>query len=316
MRLGGLRLFGPSPDAGRGLEDWRQALGGLQSPAEYRNPYLELADARALFDQALAMFHDRQDYEKMQTVAELYRKLAPAGQADEKVAQAAEAQARKLQGEAKPPIEEVRVHYLQAAEAYEQAARSWSGKQGFDGLWHSVNCYLPAHAADRAAAVLTQLTLLDQRDARLAEGWFLLAETQRAAGQMDRARLAYLRSMQYADTPFAARARYQLAVEAADRKSWIEAEDILKPNLDSVGVERATHEKSLYQMAWIQLGKQNLNRAVFYLNDATGRYPNNPMALLVRSRLAECHRQLADQAYQQEIHERDAFSKGDRRAEV
>ena len=48
--------------------------------------------------------------------------------------------------------------------------------------------------------------------------------------------------------------------------------------------------------------------AVYYLDDATGQYPNNPRALLVRGQLAECYRQLADQAYQQEVEARAAFS--------
>jgi tetratricopeptide (TPR) repeat protein len=307
LRLGGLRLFGSSPDAARALEAWRQALGPVGAQADYRNPYLELAEVRSLFERALTLFADLQDYDRMRAAAEQYAKLAPPGLAQEKVAQASEAQAKKLQADAKAPVEEVRTHYRQAAEAYEQAAKDRPDKEGFAALWRSARCFLEAHDTARAAVVLTQLDRLDQGDARLAEGWFLLAEAYRAAEQPDKARPAYLRSMQYAATPFAARARYQLALEAADRKDWKAAEDILQPNLAALAGDREAHEKSLYQMAWVQLQKQDFGRASFFLKQATGRYPNNPRALLVRGELAECYRRLADQAYRTEQEQRQTF---------
>jgi tetratricopeptide (TPR) repeat protein len=300
LRLGGLLLFGPNPDAARGLEDWRTALSGVQTTADYHNPYVTLEEARTLFDQALAMFGDTQDYEQMRAVAELLRKLAPSGEADEKVAQAAEGQAKKLQAEAEPPVEEVRTCYRVAGEAYEQAATARPDRQRFDVLWRSARCFLDAQEADRAAAVLAQLDRLDQEDARLAEGWFLLAEAQRARGQPEKARPAYLRSMQYAATPFAAHARYQLAVEEIARKNWKEAEEILRPNLDGSNVDHLAHQKSLYQMALVQLNKQDMGRALVYLGKAIEIYPNNPMALVVRGQLAECYRRLADQAWRKE----------------
>jgi hypothetical protein len=308
LRLGGLRLFGPAPDTERGLENWRLAMAELPAGTEFQNPFLEVSDVRSLFEHALSMFLDGQDYEKMRLVAELYRKVAPAGQGDEKLAQAAEAQAKKLQSEPAPPAEQVRALYRQAAEAYVLAAKARPGKQSFDILWRSADCFLRAQDADHAAAVLSSLDQLDRADVRLADGWFRLAESERTAGHADKARPAYLRSMQYAATPFAARARYQLALEAADRKKWREAEEILQPNLNGIAADRDAHEKSLYQMAWIQLQKQDFSRALFYLADATGKYQNSPWALVARAQIPDCYRKLADQAYRQGLEERNAFS--------
>src|SRR5205085_9810229 len=113
-----LRLFGPNPDPARALEDWRLALADVQAPTDYKNPLLELGELQALFAQALGLFQDGQDYDKMQSVAALYRKLGPAGLADEQLAQAAEAQAKKLQRETPVPVAEVRVCNLRAAEAW------------------------------------------------------------------------------------------------------------------------------------------------------------------------------------------------------
>ncbi len=137
LRLGALRLAGPTVDPAQGLEDWRQALAGVQTPADYRNAYVKLDEVRQFFDQALAQFQEAQDYERMQAVAQLYRKVGPAGYADDKIAQAAEAQAKELQAKSETPTEEARTCWRRAAEAYAQAARARSGKDRFDALWHS-----------------------------------------------------------------------------------------------------------------------------------------------------------------------------------
>jgi hypothetical protein len=307
LRLGAMRLFGRSPEPARALEDWGNALAALARPADYRNPYLTLAEVRALFDQALALFEDLHDFEKMQAVAELYRKLAPPGQADEKIAEAAEAQAKKLRADAQRPTEEVRSQFKRAGDAYELAAKSRSGKEGFDALWHGARCFLDAGDTDRAADVLLQLNRLSAEDERLAEGWFLLAEAQRVAGRKEKARPAYLRSMEYAATPFAARSRYQLAMDEVERKNWKAAEEILQPNLVGAAVDREAHEKSLYQMAWLQLQKEDFGRALLYLKQATAHYANNPKAILVPAQLADAYRRLADQAYLKEQEARQSY---------
>jgi tetratricopeptide (TPR) repeat protein len=304
LRLGGLRLFGPTPNVAEALSDWRQALAELRRADDYRNPYLELAEVRELFEQALGKFQEQQDFEQMRAVAELYRKLAPAGYADEKLAQAAEAQARKLQGDAPTPIQEVRTMYFVAAEAYAKAARTRPDKQGFDALWHSANCLLAAQDTGQAGKVLVELEKMDQEDARVAEGWFQLAETYRRGGQEGEARQAYLHCMQYAATASAARARYEIALQAIAERQWKDAEDTLKPNLVAAALDAATHEKSLYQMAWVQRQKPDDNLAVFYLNQATSQYPHNPQALLMRGQLAEAYRRLADEAYYKEDSQR------------
>jgi tetratricopeptide (TPR) repeat protein len=307
LRLGGLRLFLPNADVAQALEDWRCALAKLQPPAEYQNPYFPPDDARTLFDQALALFQESQDYERMQTVAELYRKLLPPGQADAKVAQAAEKLAEKLMSEPEPPIKEVQAHWRRAGELWELSAQARSAREGFDALWHSANSFLRAREADQATRVLLQLEKRDQEDVRLAEGWYLLAELRRSAGNIEDAKQAYYRSMQYATTPFAAQARYQLAHEAAERKRWDKAAEILQPNLDGPPVDRDAHEKSLYEMAGVQLQKLDFGRAAFYLDKATVLYPSNPDALRLRGQLAECYRQFANQAYQMEAKAREDF---------
>jgi tetratricopeptide (TPR) repeat protein len=204
----------------------------------------------------------------------------------------------------------VRSHYLDAGQSLLQAAKTRPAKEGADLFWRSARCFLEALDVDRAADVLVQLDGIDHDDPRLPEGWFLLAETLRGTGLLANnvdaksrfalAEQAYNRCMQYATSPFAARARYQLAQDAAEKRDWKRAEEILQPNLLGVDQDRDAHEKSLYQMAWIKLQQSDFDRALFFLEQATGRYANNPRALLARSQIAECHRRLADQAYDKE----------------
>ena len=300
LRLGGLLLFGPNPDLSAGIDAWRAALAATRIPADYRNQHLSLGEARALFEHALELLAELQDFDKMRTVAELYRRLTTDGQADVKLAQAAEGQAIKLRTDAKAPIEEVRAHYLAAGQSLLTAAQARPAKLSADLLWRSARCFLEARDADRAMEALVQLDRIDSDDTRLPEGWFLLAESLYAAGQRDKAEQAYNRCMQYATTPFAARARFQLAQDAAEKRNWKQAEEILQPNLLGADQDREAHEKSLYQMAWIKLQQHDFDRALFYLEQATGRYANSPRALLARSQVAECHRRLADQAYEKE----------------
>jgi tetratricopeptide (TPR) repeat protein len=307
LRLGGLRLFGPNADTTQGLDDWRQALAGLVTAASYRNPYLELSEVRALFDQAITLFQETQDYERMQAVAELYRKLVPQGHADEQVARAAEERANQLQRDQHKPAEEVHACHRRAAEWWLVCANTRTDKTNFEALWHSATCFLLGRDADQATKVLLQLEQLDQGDVRLAEGWFRLAELRRELGHKDDAKQAYYRSMQYATTPFAAQARYQLARAAVERMSWDKAAEILEPNLVGPPVDREAHEKSMYEMAWVQLQKPDFGRAAFYLDKATVLYPHNPRALLLRGQLAECYRHFANDAYQKEVKAREDF---------
>src|SRR5205807_5639954 len=93
LRLGHLALAASPVEA---LSYWQTALEKVQTPADLRNPYVELEQVRAWFEQALRQLHDTQDAERTQAVAELYRKIAPGGEADRRFAQAAEGRAQQL----------------------------------------------------------------------------------------------------------------------------------------------------------------------------------------------------------------------------
>ena len=102
LRLGELRLsFHAGKDAAQALDDWKQALANVNTPTDFKNPHFELKQVRALFDHALKHFNDIPDPQKTEELAALYRKIAPAGVAELKLAEAAEALAKQMQEKGK-----------------------------------------------------------------------------------------------------------------------------------------------------------------------------------------------------------------------
>jgi hypothetical protein len=164
-------------------------------------------------------------------------------------------------------------------------------------------------AKDMAAAAnaLERFVMHAKDESRLAQAWYLLAETQVGLGHKDQARQAYYKCIEFPATPFAARARYQLAVDEMERKDYPHAKEILKQNLtaESPARDRESHEKSIYKMAGLLLQMHTYDEAAWYLKEAARQYPNNAYALAARDRLADCYRALAEET-QDKIKELDA----------
>ncbi len=306
LRLGEVKLFGPTEDAKAGLEIWAKAVEKIRTPNDYRNKVLELSRARELFETACRHFLEAQDFERAQQVAELYKKLAPPGVAEETIAQAAEGQARDLKDqaaplsgpEAKAKLAEARTFFHRAGVGYEQAALARGDKVEAEVFWRSAQCYVAAQDFPRAGVVLDKFVQLDKNEKRLAEAWLSLAEAHLAQGNKDKAWAAYYKCTEFPATPFAYRARYQLALEEIDKKNYPQALDILKQNLGSSSpqMDREAHENSLYKYARLLLQLQIYDKAVIYLKEASQQYPNNPDVLGLRDQLGDCYRRLAERA--------------------
>lgn len=312
LRLGALRLAAATPDVGRALNDWRQALAKVYGPKDYANPYLDLAQTRALFDRALQTLERGPDPGKAGELAELYRKVAPPGTAENLQARAAELAALRLQErvrrhEAGVKDDDVRAQQRRAAQAYEQAAQRGPEGRRAEALWRSARCYLAAKEPVRAAELLDDYVKLDKNEARLAEGWLALGEAFRAQGKAEQARQAYYRCLEYPATGPAQKARFQLALDVLAKKELTpkdleQARDILRQNLAESGptLDRDAHQKSVYKLAWVLLQMQEYDKAVVYLREAARQYPHHPAALEYRYQLGECCRRLADAALKKE----------------
>jgi RNA polymerase sigma factor (sigma-70 family) len=193
----------------------------------------------------------------------------------------------------------------QAAAGMKVVVRPLEGDQGIGSdegqantYWRSAQSYLAAKDFSRAGDLLKKFIDLEENQDRLAGGWLALAETFVALGDRDKAREAYHKCIEFPLTPFAARARYQLALGEMDKKNYEQARAMLMQNLEAKGLvqDRSAHEESIYKIADLFYLLEDFDKAVFYYKKAIEQYPRNSGALAARDQLGECYCKLAKQA--------------------
>lgn len=303
LRLGELHINGSLPDPSRGLTHWTAALASLRSHHDYGGILVPLEKARTWFEDAFKVFIEGQEFRRGEELALVYKKIAEPGRADELLAEALFALAgetkEKLRGQpaklADKKQEELRGQFHRAAVAYDQASTKL--KEPASVLWKAARAYLEAQDNAHAVTALDRFVRVEKEEPRLAEAWLSLAEAHLALGDKDKARLSYYKCIEYPSTPFANRARYQLALEETEKKNYDQARNILEQNVKNItpDTDRTAHEKSLYLLARILILKEDFSQAVQRLHQATLQYPANPLALTARDQLADCHRKLGDQ---------------------
>ncbi|MBI1832840.1 MAG: hypothetical protein HYR84_15475 [Planctomycetes bacterium] len=301
LRLGQLR-FALGTEIGQALADWQAALEPVHEPKDYRNPHVDIEQVRGWLKQALEHSQKNQDPQKTEAVAQLFRRIAPAGVAEVLVAEAAQAVADQLADQRKLRADsvkdgEVEAQYRRAAEAFERAAQARPEAERADALWRSAHCYRLAMERGHALRVLNlSVRIENAKEDWLAEAWQTLGDLYRADGKNDFARDAYHKCLQYPDTVFAYRARYYLAVEEAEKKNYAQAYEILKQNRASASldIDRVWHEKTLFRMAGLLMEMNQYPEAHVNLKACLELFPENPNNLLVREQLGQCYRHMAE----------------------
>jgi tetratricopeptide (TPR) repeat protein len=306
LRLGELRLSMGPKEAGQGLADWREALAGVQGPSDFKNPYIKATEVCELFDHAINLAADWQDPEKTQQILELYRKLAPSGSADQRLADAAEKRAVQLAEMLKNMVGtvtalDVEAQYRLAADLHASAAKAVPVVERPESLWRSGLCYLSAKMTAKAQAAFKEHVLIEKDEARLAESWFTQGDLYFSAGDKVKARVAFVKCIEYPNTKFAFRSKYFLALDEIDHKNYERAYAILKENLGARdAVDRATLEKTQFKMAWLVMQMNRFEEAHIHLKECRRLYPENPNIPLAQEQLGECCRKLAKKEQQAE----------------
>jgi TolA-binding protein len=313
LRLAELALrraeqHGPDKDAGAALRWFHLALDKVAAVSDYQNQAVSLDQARELIELGCRIYREGQDHERALELAELYRKVALPGVAEEHLAQAAEARADCLTKKAAAdltPAERAQAQslYRQAGAAYEQAAVGRLPAEKALRLRRGAACYLQAQGPEdhaRAAELLKQFIELIPEPERKAEGWFALAGTHRALKDNAQATKAYYECIQYPKTPLIIRARLELAELEAERGKPAEAEKILKQNLALNGPspDRQAQEESLYRLGQLLFQRKQYDDAVFRLTSLIDQYPYSPHVPMARDTVGICYQKLADDARQ------------------
>jgi tetratricopeptide (TPR) repeat protein len=295
LHLGQAYVLGPADSADKAIESWSTALAAVRTPADYANPHVSLDAARSMLELGCKTFLDSKRWELTERCADLYKRIAAVGVAEEKFAEASEALARDL---ASTDPDKASGKHHQAAVGFERAALGRPPEEQAHMLWRSARCYAAAKNHAGAVNTLEKFVKLESTKPRLAEGWFALAEAFAALGDKKKARLAYYQAIEQGNTVFAYRARYQLAVEEYEQNHAKEAIAILQQNLSAAGpvLDRETHQKSLFKLAAILWHEKEYDKGCWYLQEGPRLYPNHPEALAMREMLGQCHRKLAEKS--------------------
>jgi len=306
LSLAELYLTGLNPAAA--LEEFTRALEKVKTATDYHNSFVDITRVQQLLEQGCRTYREARDFERAQQVAELYKKLAGPGQAQERYAEISEAWAQELEEQGRNAAaagagllqKQAHTRYCQAGAAYEQAARQRPAPEHVDLLWRSALCYSKGHAAAQALGVLESFVKLPMSPERQAEGWFALGEAQKSLKHPEEARQAYYKSIEYPTSPVALRARLELAGAEIEHKNFEQAEAILRQNLRATSSipDREAHEKSLYLLGNLLYQRGEYLKASVLLKEATRQYPANPEGLPARARLGDCFHKLAEEAQQ------------------
>jgi tetratricopeptide (TPR) repeat protein len=303
LRLGELRLY--SSNSKSALEFFARALDKVSAPADFKNALIDVHKARELMEETCRIFNEQQDAESFEKAAELYKKLAPPGAADEKVAQAREGRGRDLLEKASAGgkddgvlREQARTWLHDAAQAWEKAAESRTPVDRVDDLWHAVECYQLANNQVQAIAVLRKFVDLPATADKKAQAWFTLAEIQRGLKQVLDAQQSYKQCVAFDYPTFTAKALLNLADMALERHELKEAEDALVQVAYPTGgvADPASHEQALLKLANLLFQQCQFEKAAIQCKEFIKQCPSHASILSVREQLGECYRRLAVQA--------------------
>ena len=293
LRIGETRM---TSDARTALKTWSDALAGVRKVGDYTNSYISLDQLREMFEAGCRQLTEAQDFQALEQAAELYQRVADPGKAELLLAQAAETLARQMLE--KTPPGDATAWFAKAGQAYEQVAQLAPGQSQADYLWLSASCYQSARQFTQAARNLEKFVKAEQNPVKLAEGWLSLAEAYVALHLKDKALETYHKCIEFSDTPFGYKARYQLAVMEKERKHADRAVVILEETIrmSPSDIDRETHEKVVYLLGSLLFQEKKFDKACIYLKEATRQHPGNAAVLATRDQLADCYRKLADQS--------------------
>jgi tetratricopeptide (TPR) repeat protein len=303
LRLGEIRLY--SANSKSALELFSSALEKVCSPADYKNNLIDLRKVRELLEDACRTFNEQQDSKSFEQAAQLYKKVAAPGAADEVLAQAAERRGKELMekaGAAGPDagvlLEQGRTWLQKAALAWEQTAETRSLAERVDPLWHCIECYQMAKEPTQAVGVLRKFVDLPVGPERKAEAWFTLAEIQRTLKHPAEAQKSYKHCVAFNNPTFKARALLHLAEMALEAHDLKEAEDELHQvayPADGLG-DRVAHEMALLMLGNLYYQQRQFEKATIQFKELIKQNPHHPSILSVREQLGDSYVQLANVA--------------------
>ena len=189
-------------------------------------------------------------------------------------------------------------------------------------LWQAAACYLDSADPDRQVDALSRCLAVTKEPSRKAECYYLLGQTLSAKGIQDKAEACYLNCIEMDQSPFACRARLQLALQCLAIKEHRSGQGPARRNQKRLRQERdsVTQEKTSYA-----LGKIYFDRHDYYTaskefeklssvqDDPLNRAAVGPESIRARYRLAESYMKMADMENEKAATPGDEISEETRR---
>lgn len=285
-----------------------ESVRDVPRPEDWKNQLVDLGRVREIFERACQSFRDAGQFELAEGLVSHYERVA---ERDRVPLLRAEVLCdwgrtrRKLAEQLKDPEaqmreqEQARDLLCRAGAAYEKAAGGVTQSDDQANLlWLSIGCYREAPENGQLMTLFERFFKVNTRNDRTGEGWYLLGEVFRQANQSADAEFAFKKCIE-SPTPFAFRARYQLAVLNLERGNLDDAETILEENLKLLREvstpDAEAREKSTFALGDLLFKKRKYSEVVSQLELALGQFPANPQAPRAHYQLAESYRQLAIQ---------------------
>ncbi len=298
-----LHVSGHDEDA---MTHFTKALTSVTLP--YQNRLLELQAARQIVEEAWSRWLKAGDHGRARQLGRLYQRLAPAGAAERRYAQASHAAAEvavsageQASGlEAERGLDRARRLFLDAGEAYESAARQREDQPDHcELLWAAADSYLHGQHYSRAAAVLEQYRMMDVPERRQLEAMVALGEAHRALKQPKQA-MELLQEALSRPGPLQFRARYLLALTQLDQGKYEEAEANLREILTAPVFDSEPGEihQSRFTLGYVLYRRQQFLEAASCFEKALEKKTRDAQRLQATYWLAEAYRQAA---YQEQL---------------
>jgi tetratricopeptide (TPR) repeat protein len=313
-RAAALRLAEAKTESGppaATLDAFAVALGGMTAPDQWPAALLPVAEARHTIARVFQQLQSRGEYDAALKLAELFKPLAPPGDAAAMAGLVADDRAQALTAQAKQATpdavaglqEQARAQYALAAKAYEAAAgEAPPGPFQSNWLINSADRYARAGQPDEAATVLGKLAQAGGvADEHVAAAWFVIAEAQSQRREMAKAREAYAKSMAVAG-PNQAKARLQVASADLAENKLDDAEKALTENQAALKAaaqpDTATLALTEYALADVAYERENRKpddeprdyaTAEQRFLAAVQQYPDSPAAAKARHCLGKVY---------------------------
>jgi hypothetical protein len=306
LALAELRLHEANPD--KGITLLADAVAKIRKADDWKNSLMELVNVRELFEQAMTIYRQANQFDLAIRAAELYERVADPPKAqlrraelNSEWAKAARERASSAKDEATRKKEDATSDELlrQAAEAHAEAAKLLTEKSvREEHLWLSAVCSYEGHDYAHAADKLREIVEREKENVdRLSEGLFLLGETCRSLHDNKAAETAYKMCVE-CGAGFTYRARYQLAMLEIEAGNIDSAEKELEQNIliEHRDDDAQAQEKSRLALCALEYQKAAslplyYRKVVQHLEGHLDRFSLTPESVRARYQFADSYRQ-------------------------